>query len=117
MEKAYVILKKGFEYDDNIYSESEGGSPSLIVFSKEDAKLKVKELSKREKSVESIENQWNSRFSELKVKQEELELFQMELNNLNKEIQNWEGLHWKFKRNIVPPSAIPETKSPDFRVN
>ena len=41
MEKAYVILKKGFEYDDNIYSESEGGSPSLIVFSEEDAKKKV----------------------------------------------------------------------------
>jgi hypothetical protein len=48
MKKAYVILKKGFEYDDNIYSESEGGSPSLIVFSKEDAKLKVKELNAKE---------------------------------------------------------------------
>lgn len=48
MEKAYVILKKGFEYDDNIYSESEGGSPSLIVFSKEDAQLKVNELNAKE---------------------------------------------------------------------
>ena len=48
MKKAYVILKKGFEYDDNIYSESEGGSPSLIVFSKEDAKIKVKELNAKE---------------------------------------------------------------------
>ena len=44
MEKAYVILRKGFEYDDNIYNESEGGTPNLIVFSKEDAQLKVKEL-------------------------------------------------------------------------
>jgi hypothetical protein len=48
MEKAYVILRKGFEYDDNIYSESEGGSPSLIVFSKEDAKKKVDELNAKE---------------------------------------------------------------------
>jgi len=48
MEKAYVILRKGFEYDDNIYSESEGGSPSLIVFSKEDAKKKVDELNSKE---------------------------------------------------------------------
>jgi hypothetical protein len=48
MEKAYVILKKGFEYDDNIYSESEGGSPSLIVFSKEDAMRKVEELNVKE---------------------------------------------------------------------
>jgi hypothetical protein len=48
MEKAYVILKKGFEYDDNIYNESEGGNPSLIVFSKEDALRKVKELNIKE---------------------------------------------------------------------
>ena len=48
MKKAYVILKKGFEYDDNIYSESEGGSPSLIVFSKEDANRKVDELNAKE---------------------------------------------------------------------
>ena len=48
MEKAYVILRKGFEYDDNIYSETEGGSPSLIVFSKEDAMKKVDELNIKE---------------------------------------------------------------------
>jgi len=48
MEKAYVILKKGFEYDDNIYNESEGGTPNLIVFSKEDAKKKVDELNVKE---------------------------------------------------------------------
>ena len=48
MEKAYVILKKGFEYDDNIYNESEGGNPSLIVFSEEDANKKVNELNAKE---------------------------------------------------------------------
>ena len=48
MEKAYVILKKGFEYDDNIYNESEGGKPNLIVFSKEDADKKVDELNAKE---------------------------------------------------------------------
>ena len=48
MEKAYVILKKGFEYDDNIYNESEGGKPNLIVFSEEDAKKKVDELNAKE---------------------------------------------------------------------
>jgi len=48
MKKAYVILKKGFEYDDNIYNESDGGTPNLIVFSKEDAQLKVNELNIQE---------------------------------------------------------------------
>jgi hypothetical protein len=48
MKKAYVILRKGFEYDDNIYNETEGGSPSLIVFSKEEAQQKVYELNIKE---------------------------------------------------------------------
>jgi len=48
MKKAYVILKKGFEYDDNIYNEVEGGKPSLVVFDKEDAEQKVYELNIQE---------------------------------------------------------------------
>jgi len=54
MEKAYVILKKGFEYDDNIYNESEGGKPNLIVFSEEDAKKKVDELNAKEYQQSSL---------------------------------------------------------------
>ena len=48
MKKAYVILKKGFEYDDNIYNEVDGGNPSLVVFDKEDADTKVYELNIQE---------------------------------------------------------------------
>jgi len=48
MEKAYVILRKGFEYDDNTYNETDGGTPDLIVFSKENAKRKVEELNIKE---------------------------------------------------------------------
>ena len=48
MKKAYVILKKGFEYDDNIYNEVDGGNPSLVVFDKEDAEQKVYELNIQE---------------------------------------------------------------------
>lgn len=48
MKKAYVILKKGFEYDDNIYNEVDGGKPSLIVFDKEDADAKVYDLNIQE---------------------------------------------------------------------
>ena len=108
---------KSSEEIDFKYSELQNKMDSdlkKLSDGEKDLEIKVKELSKREKSIENIENQWNSRFNELKVKQEELELFQMELNNLNTEIQNWEGLHWKFKRNMVPPSAIPETKNPNI---
>jgi len=52
--KAHVIVKKGYEYDDNIYSESEGGNPELICFSKEDAEAKVNELNKQEFKTTSL---------------------------------------------------------------
>jgi hypothetical protein len=48
MKKTYVILKKGFEYDDNIYTEVDGGRPSLVVFDKEEANQKVYELNIQE---------------------------------------------------------------------
>jgi len=52
--KAHVIVKKGYEYDDSIYSESEGGNPELICFSKEDAEAKVNELNKQEFKTTSL---------------------------------------------------------------
>ena len=44
--RSYVILQKGFEYNDEIYSESDGGSghPKLVTFNLEDVKKKVKDL-------------------------------------------------------------------------
>lgn len=50
MNKAYVILEKGFEYDDNIYNEPEsgGGNPKLITFTKEEAEQKARELNIKE---------------------------------------------------------------------
>jgi hypothetical protein len=40
--KAYVLVKKGYEYDDNIYNEIDGGTPKLIIFGQEEVKEKVK---------------------------------------------------------------------------
>jgi hypothetical protein len=56
--KAYVILRKGFEYDDNVYSgyDGGGGTPDTIVFSKEDAIKKVEELNIEEFKTENITN-------------------------------------------------------------
>ena len=48
MKTGFVILKKGFEYNDEINSPGEGGHPELIVFSKEDAKKIVDELNSKE---------------------------------------------------------------------
>lgn len=54
--KSYVILQKGFEYDDSIYSESEGGGghPKLVTFSKDEVNSKIKELNLIEYKITSI---------------------------------------------------------------
>jgi vacuolar-type H+-ATPase subunit I/STV1 len=44
MNKAYIVMKKGYEYDDNVYNVTEGGTPKTVCFSLEDATKKVKEL-------------------------------------------------------------------------
>lgn len=80
MEKAYVILKKGFEYDDNIYNESEGGSPSLIVFSKEDAMKKVNELNIKEYKELSLHEYSYDLEDALNVEVSEYEEFNESLN-------------------------------------
>jgi hypothetical protein len=80
MKKAYVILKKGFEYDDNIYNESEGGTPNLIVFSKEDAELKVNELNIEELKNCSIREYSYDMEDVLNVEIDEYEKFNESLN-------------------------------------
>ena len=80
MEKAYVILKKGFEYDDNIYSETEGGSPSLIVFSKEDAMKKVEELNIKEYKTCSLNEYSYDLEDSLNVEVSEYDEFNESLN-------------------------------------
>ena len=54
--KSYVILQKGFEYDDSIYSESDGGGghPKLVTFSKDEVDSKIKELNLIEYKIISI---------------------------------------------------------------
>jgi len=81
MKKAYVILKKGFEYDDNIYNESEGGNPSLIVFSKEDAIKKVNELNIKEYKECSLDEYSYDLEDALNVEVNEYEEFNESLNN------------------------------------
>lgn len=80
MKKAYVIVKKGFEYDDNIYSETEGGNPSLIVFSKEEADLKVKQLNIKEYKECSLSEYSYDLEDSLNVEFSEYEKFNESLN-------------------------------------
>lgn len=80
MKKAYVILRKGFEYDDNIYSETEGGNPNLIVFSKKEAEQKVYELNIKEYKECSLSDYSYDLEDSLNVEVEEYNNFNDSLN-------------------------------------
>jgi myosin heavy subunit len=81
-----------------------------------DLEIKLKEFTKKENSLQKIESEFDKKWSEINSKVEELNLFKEELDKLNSEIKSWESLHWKFRRGSIPPSAIPESKSPNFKL-
>lgn len=61
--------------------------------------IKEQDLIQKQSIVED-----NKRDHELSI--ESYKEFKEELVKLHKEIQDWESLHWKFKRNIKPPSTL-----------
>ena len=81
MSKAYVILEKGYEYDDNIYNQTDGGDPRLICFSREDAEQRIKELNIKEYKTTSISNYAYDVSEILNVDLAEYEAFQKEMND------------------------------------
>jgi hypothetical protein len=106
MEKAYVILKKGFEYDDNIYNESEGGSPSLIVFSKEDAMKKVEELNIKEYKECSLHEYSYDLEDALSVDVSEYDEFNESLNTKYGKLESKN--RWESYENRLHPMANEE---------
>jgi hypothetical protein len=104
--KAYVILKKGFEYDDNIYNESEGGNPQIVCFSKEDAKIKVDQLNFVEYKKRSLTEYTYDLEDVLKVDVEEYENFNESLVEKYGPIVTTN--RWDDTENILHPKASVE---------
>ena len=106
--KAYVILRKGFEYDDNIYHEYEGGggSPDIIVFSKEDAIRKVEEMNMECFKTENIANYSYEIEDVLNVDKEEYEEFNQKLVEKYGVIERKD--RWTSYENVLHPMANKE---------
>ncbi len=103
--KSYVILQKGFEYNDEIYSDSEGGSPSLVTFDLEGAKNKVKELNISEYKKVSLRDYAYDMEDVLSVDEDTFLAFNRKLREKYGEIQTrWrEDVHY-----MLHPSANEE---------
>jgi myosin heavy subunit len=65
-----------------------------------------KELKLLADNLSESEADLGDRIRDFEIKVEEAKMWEAELHKLNGEIRAWEGLHWKFQRNVVPPSAI-----------
>lgn len=73
-----------------------------------EVEVKQKQLGRLESELSQKEVDVESKVKELENKIESAKEWETELKNLDKEIKDWENLHWKFKRNITPPSVIIE---------
>ena len=101
--KAYVILQKGFEYNDEVYTEGEGGNPQIVCFSKEDAKIKVDHLNFDEYKRKSLQDYTYGLEDVLNVDIEDYESFNESL------VQKYGPIvgasRWDDTENILHPKA------------
>jgi DNA repair exonuclease SbcCD ATPase subunit len=104
LDVKYAELQSKIDKDIRQVTEKE---KDLELLSKE-LKRKEEKLLQRESDIDEVE-----KLLQLKIEQVNLE--EASLMKLDQEIKDWEKMHWKFQRNTIPPSAIPETISEDLK--
>jgi chromosome segregation ATPase len=70
-----------------------------------DLEILQNELKRKSDEIEQKEADLSDKLRDLRLKEEDFDSFKKEVFKLNKEIQDWEKMHWKFKRSVKPPSA------------
>jgi hypothetical protein len=94
LDEKYKELQDKIDKDLEIVSEKE----------KELEKLS-KELKRKEDDLIKRESELEDKVRDFDIKNEEFISWSEEIIKLDKEIKDWENLHWKFKRLKKPPSA------------
>jgi uncharacterized protein (DUF3084 family) len=70
-----------------------------------DLEVLKNELKRKSDEIEQKEAELSDKLRDLRIKEEDFDSFKKEVFKLHKEIQDWEKTHWKFRRNIKPPSV------------
>jgi len=102
-----TILQSSTELDSK-YSELQKKIDSdleLVSKKEKDLEFKIKELNKKESELEIKESEILDKIRDFEIRLEEFNLYKEEIIKLDREIKDWENLHWKFKRTKKPPSA------------
>lgn len=106
MTKAYIVLRRGYEYDDNIYNMTEGGTPKIVCFSKEDAEQKVKELNAKDYTLVDIRDYGYDYENLVKCSWDEFQEFNQSLVEKYGKIP--EHNVWDNTENLLHPKANQE---------
>lgn len=99
-------MRKGFEYNDEIYSEQEGGKPDCIFFEKEEARQRATELNIKEYKETSLSDYSYDIEDLLNVSVDEYSEFLDTLNKKYGEIQS--SNRWDNTENRLHPMANQE---------
>ena len=108
LESSKNLDGKYTELQDKINSDIK-----IVTEKERELEKKQKELKKLKDTLEQKESDIDDKIRDLEIRidehkswEEDALLWEEELLKLNGEIKEWEGLHWKFQRNRIPPSAI-----------
>jgi hypothetical protein len=76
-----------------------------VTEKEKDLEVLSKEVKRKEEKLQQLESEIDDKMRNFEIQKEEWNLFTEEIRNLDKEIKDWEKLHWKFKRYRKPPSC------------
>jgi len=94
IDEKYKELQNKIDIDLQIVSDKE-----------KDLEKLSKELKRKEDDLITRESELEDRVRDFELSKEDWNLYTEEVEKLDKEIKDWEKLHFKFKRTKKPPSA------------
>jgi DNA repair exonuclease SbcCD ATPase subunit len=77
----------------------------LVTEKEKDLEVLSKELKRKQEKIEQLESDIDDKIRNFEIQKEEWNLYIEEVKKLDKEVKDWEKIHWKFKRKRKPPSA------------
>ena len=78
----------------------------LVTDKEKELETLSKELKRKEDKLTQQEADLQDKLRDIEIQKEEFSNWVEELKKLDKEIKEWEGMHWKFQRNTRPPSCV-----------
>jgi len=76
-----------------------------VTEKEKDLEVLSKDLKRKQEKLDQLESDIDDKIRNFEIQKEESTLYTEEIKKLDKEIKDWESLHWKFKRHRKPPSC------------